>query len=55
VLRCAPKGFEWTTLDITQEAQLDELYDLLNKNYVEDDDNLFRSVLLSWWQLAGAL
>lgn len=37
-----PNGFEWSVLDLTQEIQLNELYDLLTKNYVEDDDNMFR-------------
>lgn len=37
-----PAGFEWSTLDITQPAQLTELYDLLANNYVEDDDAMFR-------------
>jgi glycylpeptide N-tetradecanoyltransferase len=27
---------------LTDDAQLDELYALLNENYVEDDDNMFR-------------
>jgi len=37
-----PKGFEWDTMDINKEADLTELYTLLNENYVEDDDNMFR-------------
>lgn len=37
-----PKGFEWDTMDIRKEEQLTELYTLLNENYVEDDDNMFR-------------
>eukprot|EP00055_Hartaetosiga_balthica_P012989 m.64901 g.64901 ORF g.64901 m.64901 type:complete len:421 (+) comp8130_c0_seq1:181-1443(+) len=37
-----PKGFVWSTVDITDDSQLSELYDLLYKNYVEDDDNMFR-------------
>lgn len=37
-----PGGFEWCTLDVTEEAQLNELYDLLNMNYVEDEDEMFR-------------
>jgi glycylpeptide N-tetradecanoyltransferase len=35
-------GFEWSTVDITAADQLEELYQLLNLNYVEDDDNMFR-------------
>ncbi|XP_074658765.1 glycylpeptide N-tetradecanoyltransferase 1-like isoform X1 [Tubulanus polymorphus] len=37
-----PGGFYWDTLDITDPLQLKELYTLLNENYVEDDDNMFR-------------
>jgi len=37
-----PAGFEWSSLDINDPEQLDELYVLLNENYVEDDDNMFR-------------
>ncbi|EGW30786.1 uncharacterized protein SPAPADRAFT_62646 [Spathaspora passalidarum NRRL Y-27907] len=34
--------FEWSTLDIEDDAQLDELYKLLYDNYVEDTDATFR-------------
>ncbi|RWS25182.1 glycylpeptide N-tetradecanoyltransferase 2-like protein [Leptotrombidium deliense] len=37
-----PEGFEWNTLDIDDPVVLKELYQLLNENYVEDDDNMFR-------------
>jgi len=37
-----PAGFHWDTMDITNPMQLKELYTLLNENYVEDDDNMFR-------------
>ncbi|KAI1283715.1 Glycylpeptide N-tetradecanoyltransferase 2 [Halotydeus destructor] len=37
-----PGGFVWDTLDIANEEQLKEVYLLLNENYVEDDDNMFR-------------
>ena len=37
-----PNGFEWSQLDVTSPEQLDEMYTLLNENYVEDDDNMFR-------------
>ncbi|KAG5513477.1 hypothetical protein PMAC_000908 [Pneumocystis sp. 'macacae'] len=36
------KEFEWTTLDIDNEEDLKDLYQLLTKNYVEDDDSMFR-------------
>jgi glycylpeptide N-tetradecanoyltransferase len=37
-----PAGFKWDDLDLNIENQLMELYTLLNENYVEDDDNMFR-------------
>ena len=37
-----PQGFTWDTLDQGDHGVLKELYILLNENYVEDDDNVFR-------------
>ena len=37
-----PTGFEWVSIDVTQDDQIDEIYTLLYQNYVEDDDNMFR-------------
>ncbi|XP_077475303.1 glycylpeptide N-tetradecanoyltransferase 1-like isoform X2 [Stigmatopora argus] len=37
-----PQGFCWDTLDLSNPFVLKELYTLLNENYVEDDDNMFR-------------
>ncbi len=37
-----PDGFKWDDLDLNDKDQLIELYILLNENYVEDDDNMFR-------------
>lgn len=37
-----PDGFQWDTLDLNTPAILKELYTLLNENYVEDDDCMFR-------------
>ncbi|XP_043923442.1 glycylpeptide N-tetradecanoyltransferase 2 isoform X2 [Protopterus annectens] len=37
-----PQGFMWDTLDLSSPEVLKELYTLLNENYVEDDDNMFR-------------
>jgi len=34
--------FEWCSMDVTDDAQLAEIYTLLFENYVEDDDNMFR-------------
>ncbi|CAI5759290.1 unnamed protein product [Candida verbasci] len=36
------KDFEWVTLDIGNDSELDELYKLLYDNYVEDTDATFR-------------
>lgn len=37
-----PDGFIWETLELENEEVLKELYTLLNENYVEDDDAMFR-------------
>nr|CAG4641655.1 EOG090X055U [Eurycercus lamellatus] len=37
-----PQGFVWDTLALDNPQILQELYQLLNENYVEDDDNMFR-------------
>jgi len=37
-----PGSFEWTDLDLSDEATAGELYTLLHENYVEDGDNMFR-------------
>jgi glycylpeptide N-tetradecanoyltransferase len=37
-----PAGFEWASLNVDSPEELQELYDLLANNYVEDDDALFR-------------
>ncbi|GJQ08369.1 hypothetical protein GpartN1_g3306.t1 [Galdieria partita] len=34
--------FEWTECDIENQEELEEVYQLLNANYVEDDDSMFR-------------
>ncbi|KAL4797564.1 acyl-CoA N-acyltransferase [Aspergillus venezuelensis] len=36
------EGFEWATLDLTDEEELKELWDLLTYHYVEDDNAMFR-------------
>lgn len=36
------EGFEWATLDLTNETELHELWDLLTNHYVEDDNAMFR-------------
>lgn len=35
-------GFEWVTMDLTKEDQLEEVWQLLANHYVEDDDAMFR-------------
>ncbi|EJU05322.1 N-myristoyl transferase, partial [Dacryopinax primogenitus] len=37
-----PKDFDWCTVDMTDETQCKEVYELLSANYVEDDDASFR-------------
>lgn len=37
-----PDGFQWDTLNLNDPLVLKELYILLNENYVEDDDCMFR-------------
>lgn len=37
-----PKGFEWTDISIDDPTERAQVYELLNKNYVEDDDCMFR-------------
>ncbi|CEP00361.1 Glycylpeptide N-tetradecanoyltransferase [Plasmodiophora brassicae] len=37
-----PEPYEWYDLDMTNPEEVDQLYDLLTKNYVEDSDAMFR-------------
>jgi glycylpeptide N-tetradecanoyltransferase len=37
-----PGGYEWSTCDLNDETTCSEVYNLLSKNYVEDDDCMFR-------------
>ncbi|CAG8683138.1 1510_t:CDS:2 [Ambispora leptoticha] len=37
-----PKEFEWSTMELNNPEELNELYNLLTNNYVEDDDAMFR-------------
>jgi len=36
------EGFEWCLLDLNNDKELGELYDLLSNHYVEDDESQFR-------------
>lgn len=49
-----PAGFWWSNVDIKNDVECKEVYDLLTQNYVEDDDNMFRfdySVKFLQWAL----
>lgn len=35
-------GFEWVSVDLTDDDEMKEVYELLNGHYVEDDEALFR-------------
>ena len=35
-------GFEWVTMDLEDEKQLEEVYELLHNHYVEDQEAMFR-------------
>ncbi len=37
-----PDPFEWVDLDLSDDKEATEFYDLLKNHYVEDDDNMFR-------------
>ncbi|CAD7698472.1 unnamed protein product [Ostreobium quekettii] len=37
-----PAGYEWCTCDFSDDKVVQEVYNLLTTNYVEDDDNMFR-------------
>jgi glycylpeptide N-tetradecanoyltransferase len=47
-------GFEWVTMDLEDEKQLDEVYELLTNHYVEDKDATFRfrysPSFLNWYE-----
>jgi glycylpeptide N-tetradecanoyltransferase len=37
-----PAGYHWSNVNIEDDTECLEVYDLLTQNYVEDDDNMFR-------------
>jgi len=37
-----PAGYNWANLNLEDDKEAEELYVLLTKNYVEDDDAMFR-------------
>ena len=49
-----PAGFEWCSVDVKDDLQIQEVYDLLKNNFVEDSDSNYRfeySVDLLRWVL----
>lgn len=36
------EGFEWVTMDLSNDEEIKEVYELLNGHYVEDDEAMFR-------------
>lgn len=49
-----PEGFHWSVVNIEDDEECKEVYDLLTQNYVEDDDNMFRfdySIKFLQWAL----
>lgn len=49
-----PAPFYWSNVNIEDDTECKEVYDLLTQNYVEDDDNMFRfdySVKFLQWAL----
>ncbi|CAN8101033.1 unnamed protein product [Discula destructiva] len=49
-------GFEWVTMDLTDDGEMKEVYQLLNGHYVEDDEAMFRfnygTAILRWSLMA---
>lgn len=37
-----PAGFEWSNVNLLNDNEAEEVYNLLKNNYVEDDDHMFR-------------
>ena len=52
-------GFEWVTMDLNDDAEMKEVYELLNGHYVEDDEAMFRfnyiPEVLRWYEPAPRL
>jgi len=49
-----PDAFEWWSCDVNSDVEAEEIYHLLNENYVEDDDSMFRfdySIAFLRWAL----
>lgn len=37
-----PAGYSWANVDLSDDKEAEEVYNLLTQNYVEDDDAMFR-------------
>ena len=37
-----PEGFEWCDVDLSNNKEMEEVFELLKENYVEDTDSMFR-------------
>ena len=53
------EGFEWVTMDLTDEGEIKEVYELLNGHYVEDAEAMFRfnysPDFFQWYDAAPAV
>jgi len=50
-----PEGFEWTEIKLDNDKEMEEVFELLKENYVEDTDSMFRfkySIQFLRWALA---
>lgn len=49
------EGFEWVTMDLTDDEEIKEVYELLNGHYVEDNEAMFRlnysKAFFKWYEL----
>jgi len=47
-------GFEWVTMDLSKDEEIDEVFELLSGHYVEDDEAMFRfnysREFLTWYE-----
>lgn len=47
-------GFEWVTMDLLKDQEIDEVFELLSGHYVEDDEAMFRfnysREFLKWYE-----
>jgi len=52
-------GFEWVTMDLENENELEEVYELLTNHYVEDQEAMFRfrysPSFLNWYAMSNSV